>query len=234
MGEWHNFKRLPKWPRSDAAVFLTAFGLTVIIDLTVAVEIGMVLAAVLFIKRVSETTQITAVDEATETEGSQHSLVGKEIPKGVMIYRIFGSFFFGAVDKLESALKREKKEPDVLILRMRKVLAMDATGLNALEDLYERLRKRGKHLVLSAPHTQPLFMMDKAGFLDRLGKENICANIELSLDRAREILGLPPATPSDPLHAEKQKIEAARQELSSALERASKVLNTPPGNETKK
>ncbi len=234
MGEWHNFKRLPKWPRSDAAVFLTAFGLTVIIDLTVAVEIGMVLAAVLFIKRVSETTQITAVDEATETEGSQHSLVGKEIPKGVMIYRIFGSFFFGAVDKLESALKREKKEPDVLILRMRKVLAMDATGLNALEDLYERLRKRGKHLVLSAPHTQPLFMMDKAGFLDRLGKENVCANIELSLDRAREILGLPPATPSDPLHAEKQKIEAARQELSSALERASKVLNAPPGNETKK
>jgi len=234
MGEWHNFKRLPKWPRSDAAVFLTAFGLTVIIDLTIAVEIGMVLAAVLFIKRVSETTQITAVDEATETEGSQHSLVGKEIPKGVMIYRIFGSFFFGAVDKLESALKREKKEPDVLILRMRKVLAMDATGLNALEDLYERLRKRDKHLVLSAPHTQPLFMMDKAGFLDRLGKENVCANIELSLDRAREILGLPPATPSDPLHAEKQKIEAARQELSSALERASKVLNTPPGNETKK
>lgn len=234
MGEWHNFKRLPKWPRSDAVVFLSAFGLTVIVDLTVAVEIGMVLAAVLFIKRVSETTQITAVDEATETEGSQHSLVGREIPPGVMIYRIFGSFFFGAVDKLESALKREKKEPDVLILRMRKVLAMDATGLNALEDLHERLRKRGKHLVLSAPHTQPLFMMDKAGFLDRLGNENVCANIELSLDRAREILGLPPATPSDPLRGEKQRIEAARQELSSALERASKVLNTPPGNETKK
>jgi SulP family sulfate permease len=149
-------------------VFLTAFGLTVVVDLTVAVEIGMVLAAVLFIKRVSETTQITAVDESTETEGSQHSLVGKEIPKGVMVYRIFGSFFFGAADKLESALKRLKEEPDVLILRMRKVLAIDATGLNALEDLYERLRSRGKHLVLSGPHTQPLFMMDKAGFLDRL------------------------------------------------------------------
>jgi SulP family sulfate permease len=227
MGEWHNFSRLPKWPRSDAAVFLTAFGLTVVIDLTVAVEIGMVLAAVLFIKRVSETTQITAVDEATETEGSQHSLVGKEIPHGVMVYRIFGSFFFGAVDKLESALKRQKAEPEVLILRMRKVLAMDATGLNALEDLYERLHHRKKHLILSGPHTQPLFMMDKAGFLDRLGKENVCANIELSLARAREILGLPPAPPSDPLWAEKQKIEAARQELASAVERAGKVLNTP-------
>ena len=227
MGEWHNFSRLAKWPRSDAVVFLTAFSLTVVIDLTVAVEIGMVMAAVLFIKRVSETTQITAVDEISETEGSQHSLVGKDIPKGVMIYRIFGSFFFGAADKLDTALKRAGQEPDVLILRMRKVLAIDATGLNALEDLYDKLHTRGKHLVLSGPHTQPLFMMDKAGFLDRLGKGNVCANIELSLARAREILGLPPELPSDPLHAEKQKIEAVRQELSSALERASKVLNSP-------
>jgi len=84
-------------------------------------------------------------------------LVGKEIPKGVMIYRIFGPFFFGAADKLASALERLKEEPDVLILRMRKVLAMDATGLNALKDLYERLRRTGKRLVLSGPHTQPLF-----------------------------------------------------------------------------
>lgn len=227
MGEWHNFARVTKWPRSDAIVFLTAFGLTVVIDLTVAVEIGMVLAAVLFIKRVSETTQITAVDETTETEGPHHSLVGKEIPNGVMVYRIFGSFFFGAADKLETALKRNGQEPDVLILRMRKVLAMDATGLNALEDLHERLHARGKHIVLSGPHTQPLFMMDKAGFLDRLGKDNVCANIELALGRAREILGLPPAPSSDPMQEEKKKIEAARRELTTALERASEVLGAP-------
>lgn len=227
MGEWHNFARVPRWPRSDAVVFLTAFCLTVIVDLTVAVEIGMVLAAVLFIKRVSETTQITAVDETAETEGPHHSLVGKEIPKGVLIYRIFGSFFFGAADKLESALKREGREPEVLSLRLRKVLAIDATGLNALEDLYERLRNRGKHLILSGPHAQPLFMMDKAGFLDRLGRENLCANIELSLARSREIMGLPPAIASDPLHEEQRKIELVRQELSSALERANKVLNAP-------
>jgi SulP family sulfate permease len=234
MGEWHNFRRLSKWPRSDAVVFLTAFSLTVVVDLTVAVEIGMVLAAVLFIKRVSETTQITAVDEISETEGPQHSLIGKEIPKGVMIYRIFGSFFFGAADKLETALKRAGQEPEVLILRMRKVLAIDATGLNALEDLYDKLHARGKHLVLSGPHTQPLFMMDKAGFLDRLGKENVCANIELSLDRAREVLGLPPEPPSDPLHSEKQRIEAVRQELASAVEHAGKVLNAPAGTGTTK
>ena len=227
MGEWHNFGRLPRWPRSDAVVFLAAFSLTVIIDLTVAVEIGMVLAAILFIKRSSETTQIMAVDESTETEGSQHSLVGKEVPKGAMVYRIFGAFFFGAADKLESALKRLKQEPDVLILRMRKVVAMDATGLNALEDLYERLHRKGKHLILSAPHTHPLMVMEKAGFLDRIGRENVCPHIDAALARAREILGFPPAPPTDPLHDEKQKLDAARQELRSALEGALKVLNSP-------
>jgi len=85
-----------------------------------------------------------------------------------------------------------KQEPDVLILRMRKVVAMDATGLNALEDLYERLHRKHKHLVLSAPHTHPLMVMEKAGFLDRIGRENVCPNLDAALDRARELLGLPP------------------------------------------
>jgi sulfate permease, SulP family len=227
MGEWHNFGRLPKWPASDAAVFLSAFVLTVVVDLTVAVEIGIVLAAVLFIKRVSETTQITAVDESTETEGSHHSLVGREIPDGVMVYRIFGAFFFGAVDKLESVLKREKQEPVVLILRMRKILAMDATGLNALEDLYERLHRKGKHLILSGPHTQPLFLMEKAGFLDRIGRDNVCPHVNAAIDRARVILGLPPEVPVDPLHEEKRKLETVRQELAGALERIDDVLKSP-------
>jgi SulP family sulfate permease len=188
MGEWHQFVRLLKWPKSDAAVFLTAFALTVLIDLTVAVEIGMVLAAVLFIKRISETTQITTVDPATDTEGPHHSLVGKTIPEGVLIFRVFGAFFFGAADKLETALQRARQEPEILILRMRKVLAMDATGLNALEDLYDKLKSRHKHLILSGPHAQPLFVMDKSGFLDRIGRENVCAHIDASLERAREIL----------------------------------------------
>jgi len=142
--------------KSDSAVFLATFALTVLIDLTVAVQVGMVLAAVLFIKRISETTQINAVDESTETEGPHHSLVGKRIPEGVMVYRVFGAFFFGAADKLETALKRAGQEPEILILRMRKVLAMDATGLNALENLYEKLHAKGKYLILSGPHTQPL------------------------------------------------------------------------------
>ena len=231
MGEWHNFRRLRKWPVCDSAVFLSAFALTVVVDLTVAVEIGMVLAAVLFIKRSSETTQIMAVDETTETEGSHHSLVGKQVPKGVMVYRMMGAFFFGAVDKLESVLKRVNQEPEVLILRMRKVVAMDATGLNALEDLYEKLRKRGKHLVLSAPHTNPMMVMERAGFIDRLGHENVCPHIDAALDRARELLGLPPAKPVDPNYEEKQKLEAVRLELTTALDRVNTVLKSP-GRET--
>jgi sulfate permease, SulP family len=188
MGEWHHFARLSKWPKSDAVIFVIAFALTVLIDLTAAVEVGMVLAAILFIKRMAETTQVTEVDHATETEGLQHSLHGKEVPNGVLIFRVFGAFFFGAAGKLEIALSRTRQDPEILILRLRKVLAMDATGLNALEELYDKLHKRNKHLILSGPHTQPLFMMDKAGFLDRIGRENVCANIDLALQRAREIL----------------------------------------------
>lgn len=227
MGEWHNFGRLRKWPMCDSAVFLSAFALTVAIDLTVAVEIGMVLAAVLFIKRSSETTQIMAVDESTETEGSHHSLVGKVVPKGVMIYRMMGAFFFGAVDKLESVLDREKQEPEVLILRMRKVVAMDATGLNALEDLHEKLLRKGKHLLLSAPHTNPLLVMEKAGFVDRLGRENVCPHIDAALARAREILGVPEEPVRDPVQEERQKLEAARSELVHALDRVNSALKTP-------
>jgi SulP family sulfate permease len=230
MGEWHNFARLRKWPGADSAVFLSAFALTVVVDLTVAVEIGMVLAAILFIKRSSETTQIMAVDESTETEGSHHSLLGKEVPKGVMVYRMMGAFFFGAVDKLESVLKREGQEPEVMILRMRKVVAMDATGLNALEDLYEKLHRKGKHLVLSAPHTNPLMVMEKAGFIERLGHENVCPHIDAALERARELLGLPPAPPLDPHYEEKQRLEAVRLELASALDRVNNVLKSPVRN----
>lgn len=196
MAEWEHFRRLFKWPRSDAAVFLAAFGLTVLIDLTVAVEVGMVLAAVLFIKRISETTQITAVDQKTETEGSFNSLIGKDVPPGVLVFRIFGAFFFGAADKLETALKRTQQKPKVLILRMSRVLAIDATGLNALEDLYGKLHRQGCHLLLSGPHAQPLFAMVRSGFVERIGENNLCANIDVALERAREILGIQTSTPA--------------------------------------
>lgn len=228
MGDWQLFSRLNKWPGSDAFVYLTAFSLTVLVDLTVAVEAGVVLAALLFMKRISETTQITAVDERTETELPHHSLIGRQVPEGVLVYRIFGAFFFGAADKLENELKRFQQEPEVLILRMRKVVAMDATGLNALESLHTRLRRKGKHLILSGPHTQPFLMMENAGFLDRLGRENVCPHIDAALARSREILRLPPAPPADVLQAERARLELVRQELATVLEKVHSALQPSP------
>jgi sulfate permease, SulP family len=188
MGEWQNFRKLSKWPASDAAVFLSAFVLTVAVDLTVAVEVGVVLAALLFIKRVSETSSVAPVVAGSEEEGKQHSLDGKVIPEGVMVYSMMGALFFGAASKLETILMRTKTEPDVLILRVRKVMAIDATGLNALDNLREKLQKRGHAMVLSAPQAQPLKVMEKSGFVERIGIENICPDIDAALVRANRIL----------------------------------------------
>ncbi len=230
MVSWKQFFRLKNWPLSDSAVFLATFTLTVLTNLSLAVEVGVVLAALLMVKRISETSQITSVDETTETEGSHHSLVGKEVPNGVLIFRVFGAFFFGVVDKLDDELKRARQEPEVLILRVRKVLAMDATGLQALEDLRSKLHAKGKHLILSAPHTQPLVVMTNSGFIDRLGEANVCPDITAALARAREILGLAPvAEPAEPhevLRIERQTVETARKELAEALDRAQSILKT--------
>lgn len=228
MVSWKQFLRLHRWPFSDSSVFLATFALTVLANLTLAVEVGVVLACLLMVKRVSETSQITAVDEASETEGSQHSLVGRTVPKGVLIFRVFGAFFFGVVDKLDDELKRAKMEPEILILRMRKVLAIDATGLQALKDLHHKLESKGKHLILSAPHTQPLAVMINAGFIEEIGEENVCPHIAAALARARVILKLPPAIERtdapEKLATEKQELDAARREISAALERAQKIL----------
>ncbi|MEO8613821.1 MAG: SulP family inorganic anion transporter [Luteolibacter sp.] len=230
MVSWKQFARLSKWPFSDSSVFLATFGLTVLTNLSLAVEMGVVLAALLMVKRVSETSKITAVDETTETEGSHHSLVGKDVPPGVLIFRVFGAFFFGVVDKLDDELKRAKEEPEVLILRVRKVLAIDATGLQALEDLHLKLRAKGKHLILSAPHTQPLLVMTNSGFIGRLGEENVCPDVTAALARARKILGLPPVAElpeaHEVLYSERQTVETARKELAEALDRAQSILKT--------
>lgn len=188
MGEWHHFVRLVRWPKSDAVVFLAAFSLTILVDLTVAVEVGMVLAAILFIKRVADNTQITPVDENSPMESVHCSLAGKEIPDDVLVFQIFGPFSFGVADRLETALIQARREPKVLILRMGRVLMMDATGLNALENLQEKLKHKGSHLILLAPHAQPLAMMRKGGFIARIGVINVCGDIDEGLTRARQLL----------------------------------------------
>lgn len=192
MGEWEEFKRLHRIPKSDAAVFLTTFILTVIFDLTIAVEIGMILAAVLFIKKVSDNTQIVRITPETEAEGAHHSIHGKIIPEGVMIYDIYGTFFFGAAEKMEQTLQLLNQLPKILILRMHRVTVMDATALYALEVLVEKMKAQHNHVILSAPHTQPYFMMTQAGFIEKLGSYFVATDLDDALKKAKELLAPPP------------------------------------------
>lgn len=193
MGEWREFARLKKIPLADAAVFLATFLLTIIFDLTVAVEIGMLLAALLFIKRVTDTTVIHQVTEDNEDEGERHSVVGKDIPEGVTIYRIAGPFLFGAADKLEDALVAANARPKVVILRMRAVTSMDATALNALEMLVAKIKAQSGHVIICGAHTQPYFMMTQAGFLDEIGDDHVAADVDEALRMARGIISRPAA-----------------------------------------
>jgi SulP family sulfate permease len=188
MGEWHELSRLGKMPRSDALVLLTTFGLTVVFDLVLAVEIGMVLASILFIKRVAETTEVSRVTTEDMLERPEQIAQGKHIPEGVLVYRIFGPFLFGAAEKMEDALARVDEFPKVLILRLNLVTAMDATGLNALESIVERMRHKGAVVILSGIHFQPLQLLMKAGFIDVIGRKNFCATFDDSLTRAVECL----------------------------------------------
>lgn len=187
MGDWAEFLVLHRYTRGDAAVFLVTFVLTVIFDLTIAVEIGMVLAAGLFIKRVTENTRVTALDEAGPT-GQGHEPV-RNVPRGVLIYRVFGALLFGAADKLDSVLRRANADTRVVILHVGAVTALDATALTALETLHDKLRHHKKHLVLSGAHTQPFAVMERSGFLERVGEANVTADLESAVARARELIG---------------------------------------------
>lgn len=191
MGEWHELKRLRRMPLSDAVVLVTTFALTVIFDLVVAVEVGMVLAAMLFIKRVSETTEVSQVFESDVLESPEQLVTGKVIPEGVLVYRIFGPFLFGAAEKMEDAIERVEELPKVLILRLHLVSAMDATALNALESVIERFQKHGGSVILSGLHRQPLDMLRKAGFVEVIGRKNLVAHFDDALVRARELLEKP-------------------------------------------
>ncbi|MGC9450969.1 MAG: SulP family inorganic anion transporter [Oceanipulchritudo sp.] len=187
MGDWHELQRLLRMPHSDAVVLVTTLGLTVAFDLVIAVEVGMVLAAILFIKRVSETTEVARVHPNDELIRPENIILGRQIPDGAVIYRIFGPFLFGAAEKMEDALSRIDALPRVLILEMHLVTAMDLTGMNALESVVERLHRAGGHVVISGIHHQPLQMLRKAGFIPVIGRENFCATLEDSLKRAEEL-----------------------------------------------
>ncbi len=195
MGEWEGFFTLRKYPASDSAVLVMTFLLTVIFDLTVAVEVGMFIAIFFFIQRISSLTNVTLSDHTPGAEKSESSVPHDKIPKGVVIYRVFGALFFGAADKLETILQQSHTEPEVLILKMHEVISMDSSALHKLEHLYGKLRAHDKHLILCGPHTQPYFLMHQAGFFERIGKENVVANVDDALNRARELLEIDSETP---------------------------------------
>jgi len=182
-----------KAPKSDVAVMLVAFFLTVIIDLTVAIEVGVLLAAVLFIKRMSDVAEVEAVSSAlkADDEEAAHNELARQVPKGVIVYELAGSLFFGAVDKFKETLNRIAVKPKILIIRMRSVSSIDAAGIQMIEDLLTRCKKDGTQLLLSGVHAQPVVALTRAGVLKQLGEENALGNIDAALNRAREILGLP-------------------------------------------
>ncbi len=196
MSELHHFKRLLDAPRSDVMVLLTTFALTVLVDLTVAVEVGVVLASLLFIRRMAEVTNVGMITREFKENGEPgddpNAIALREVPPGVEVFEINGPFFFGAADSFKQTMREIERPPRVIILRMRAVPAIDATGLHVLEEFMLRGRREGSELVLSGVHAQPLMAMTNNGLLDKLGEDNVHGHIDDALDRAREILGLPP------------------------------------------
>jgi SulP family sulfate permease len=187
MGEWHEIPSLLKMTKADIAVWIATFALTVVADLTVAVEVGMVLAALLFIRRVAETTSVKRVTGDLIEEGSVHSLQGIEIPPYVAVFRIHGPFLFGATDKLTDILDQLPKLPPIVIVRLRHVTAMDASGLQAIEDFADQIHVSGRTLLLCGAREQPAHLMERAEFHDHLGDANILPNVQAAIARARQI-----------------------------------------------
>ncbi len=189
MGEWREIGTILRLSKTDIAVWLTTFTLTVIADLTVAVGVGMALAALLYIYRIAETTTVEPVTPEYLDDGQAHILQDKEIPSNVTILRIHGPFLFGATEKLAEATRDLKRFEDVVILRMRNATALDATGLHAIEQLAHRLRKAGKTLLICGVREQPSQLIAGSEFIEEIGAENVLPNIQAALVRARAIQG---------------------------------------------
>lgn len=188
MGEWAEIPWILRLSKADIAVWLVTFLLTVFADLTVAVSAGLVLAALLYIKRVTDTTTVAEATEDYIREGEDHILQFKEIPPGVKIYRVHGPFLFGSTDKLDVILDDLNGLPPVVVLRLRNMTAIDATGLRAIEDLAIKLDESGRTLILCGMRGQPARLMHRAEFEQTVGAANLCPNVRAALARAREVI----------------------------------------------
>ena len=187
MGEWREIGSILKLSAADIAVWITTFALTVFADLTVAVGVGMALAALLYIYRIAETTTVAAVTREYLTEGMAHTLQDKEIPPNTTILRIHGPFLFGTTEKLIEATSDLKALDKIVILRLRNMTAIDATGLHAIEQLARRLHASGRTLLICGAREQPAKFLARADFVDHVGKENIVPHVRAALDRASVI-----------------------------------------------
>ena len=187
MGEWREIPQLLKLTKTDISVWLVTGTLTVFADLTVAVEAGMILAALLFITRVSDTTTVSEVTDGYIEDGRVHILQDKDIPHYATIFRIHGPFLFGATDKIAVVTQNLHRLPPVVIIRLRNMTAMDATGLFALEEVAKDLHASGRTLILCGAREQPAQLMQQAEFEEVVGRENICPNVGEALRRAEEV-----------------------------------------------
>ena len=198
MGEWREIPQLLRLTRTDISVWLVTFALTVFADLTVAVEAGMILAALLFIARVANTTTVAQVTDDYVEDGRVHILQDKDIPYYATIFRIHGPFLFGATDKIGVVTENLHKLPPVIVLRLRNMTAIDATGLFALEELARQLHATKRTLILCGAREQPKQLIHQAEFEDVIGRENFCDNVQQALDRAEEVFeSLQPAARSE-------------------------------------
>ena len=202
MSEWRTFVAEFTAPKSDVAVLLVTFLLTVLIDLTVAIEVGMVAAAFLFMRRMAEVTNVSAVTRELEDDGDRYEtdpngVRRRAVPRDVEVYEVNGPFFFGAAETFKDTIGQVAGKPKVLIIRLRDVPAIDSTGMHALKDVVRRTRKDGTLVLLSDVHTQPMIALSRSAILDEIGEENLFGNLDDALNRAREHLGLPPVARPD-------------------------------------
>ena len=197
MAEWRVFRSELRAPRSDAAVLVTTFLLTVVVDLTVALAVGMVLAAFLFMRRMAEVTDVRYVTrqmvDGPEPVNDANAVALRDVPRDVAVYEVDGPFFFGAAERFKDTVGQVGRNPKVLIVRMRDVPAIDSTGMRALSEVARRARRERTLFLLSDVHAQPLVALGRSDLLDEIGEENVFGNIDDALDRARIHLGMPTA-----------------------------------------
>jgi sulfate permease, SulP family len=187
MGEWREIPQLLRLTKTDISVWLVTFALTVFADLTVAVEAGMILAALLFIARVSNTTTVSQVTDDYVEDGRVHILQDKDIPYYATIFRIHGPFLFGATEKIEKITENIHELPPIVLIRLRNMTAIDATGLFALEEVARQLHASGRTLILCGAREQPAQLIHQAEFEEVVGRENICANVQEAIERAEAV-----------------------------------------------